>query len=305
MTADNSPNIVVDMGGCDPGTGCSMGQSGATFSSFGTYFAQSGDFMAAIQIRGNWNNVVMEGNRAEFVASPTDPGACQFLNLHNATLNNFLLSTYGDGDAIHNIISGTGDLNGGTVTGSGNVNIVGDIHGVTFHTASRMNLSVDGNVYATAVRPTRDWKTAGSGGYSGMLGGKAPDGFGELNVTGEMEVDNGGGGPLVYRSLGPGSFKIGPQVSLLATYAGSSLGLVCAHPEVEAKHYKDPSRHVLFAGNATICSKTSEIKLPGSNGSLSWQCSSLEEPQEPADGDECIITAEGVANSIFAVRKMA
>ena len=73
MTADNSPNIVLDMGGCDPGTGCGAGQSGATFSSFGTYFAQSGDFMAAVQIRGNWNNVILEGNRAEFIASKTDP----------------------------------------------------------------------------------------------------------------------------------------------------------------------------------------------------------------------------------------
>lgn len=298
MTADNSPNIVLDMGGCDPGTGCGAGQGGATFSSFGTYFAQSGDFMAAIQIRGNWNNVIMEGNRAEFIASPTDPAGCQFLNLHNATLNNFLLSTYGDGDAVHNIISGTGDLNGGTVTGSGNVNIVGNIHGVTIHTASQMNLTVDGSVYATAIRPTRDWKSAGSGGYGGIIGGSAPDGFGELNITGQMEVDDGGGGPLVHRSLGPDSFTIGPQVSLLASYAGSSLGLVCAHPEVEAKpDYTEPSHHVLFAGNATICTKTTEIKLPGSKGELNWHCNST-----PGG---CIITAIGVPNSIFSVRKLA
>ena len=269
--------------------------------------------MAAIQIRGNWNNVVMEGNRAEFIASPTDPAACQFVNLHNATLNNFLLSTYGDGDAVHSMISGSGDINGGTVIGSGNVNIVGNIHGVTFHTASQMNLTVDGSVYATAVRPTRHWKTAGSGGYGGIIGGSAPDGFGELNISGEMEVDNGGGGPLVFRSLGPGSFKIGPQASLIASYAGSSLGLLCAHPEVEARpHYKDPSHHVLFAGNATTCTQSSEIKLPGSKGELSWHCGNTSESEDldaslRADfqREECIITATGIPNSIFSVRKMA
>lgn len=131
-------------------------------------------------------------------------------------------------------------------------------------------------------------------------------------MTGEMEVDNGGGGPLVHRSIGSNVFKIGPQVSLLATYAGSSLGLLCAHPEVEAKpHYNDPSHHVLFAGNATACTKTSEVKLPGSNGELSWQCNNSE-PWDidvsllaESDRGSCIITATGVANSIFSVRKMA
>eukprot|EP01046_Picozoa_sp_COSAG06_P024231 COSAG06_NODE_1963_length_7972_cov_10.409628_9_plen_129_part_00 len=34
-------------------------------------------------------------------------------------------------------------------------------------------------------KPTREWKTAGSGGYSGRIGGASPDGFGELNVTGK------------------------------------------------------------------------------------------------------------------------
>jgi hypothetical protein len=33
-------------------------------------------------------------------------------------------------------------------------------------------------------------------GCSGRVAGFAQDGFGELHVTGEMEIDNGGGGPL-------------------------------------------------------------------------------------------------------------
>jgi hypothetical protein len=71
--------------------------------------------MAAIQIRGNWNNVEMVGNRAEFVCNNNNPAAdssnCQYLNLMNPTLNNFQLSTYGDGDAVHNMIHGTGSVN--------------------------------------------------------------------------------------------------------------------------------------------------------------------------------------------------
>jgi hypothetical protein len=104
MTADNSANIVLDMDGCYPGTGCSPGQGGATFSSYGTYFAQAGGWMAALQVRGNWNNVEMIGNRAEFICNqnkgPPLGGSmesnCQFLNLQNATLNNFVLGAHID-----------------------------------------------------------------------------------------------------------------------------------------------------------------------------------------------------------------
>ena len=89
-------------------------------------------------------------------------------------------------------------------------------------------------------------------------------------------------------------------------------------------------RHVLFAGNATVCTKTSEIELPGSKGKLSWHCSSPVSPVEAgadeapgaetqavdaagqtageageAGGGGCVIVAEGVPNSIFSVCKMA
>ena len=296
MTADNSPNIVLDMGGCDPGSGCSAGQGGATFSAYGTYFAQSGGWMAAIQIRGNWNNVEMIGSRAEFVCNDNKPGVddsnCQFLNLMNATLNNFQLSTYGDGDATHNMIHGTGSINGGLVIGSGNVALVGDIHGVSFHCASRMNMTVDGSVIATSVHATRHWKSVGSGGYSGQLGGRATDGFGTLNVTREMEIDNGGGGPMVHRSVGPAVFMIGPQIALMATYSGSSLGLQCAHEEIAQGHGEHSFRQ---AGNASLCAKTTELAHPAAKGKLSWEC----------EAERCRITADGDDASVFTVRKMA
>lgn len=295
MTADNSANIVLDMEGCYPGTGCSPGQGGATFSCYGTYFAQSGGWMAAIQVRGNWNNVEMIGNRAEFICNDNKPGVddsnCQFLNLQNATLNNFVLETYGDGDAVHNMIHGTGSINGGIVSGSGNVALLGDIHGVSFHAASRMNMSVEGSVIATSVQATRRWRTAGSGGYSGRVAGYAQDGFGTLNVTGEMEIDNGGGGPLVHRSVGGGSFLIGSQIALLATYAGSSLALQCAHAETEPSH----GGGFVQAGNASLCIKTTELALPDAKGELTWECKE----------EWCRIVANGSDTSIFSVRKMA
>ena len=50
MTADNSANIVLDMEGCYPGTGCSSGQGGATFSCYGTYFAQSGGWEQTVSL---------------------------------------------------------------------------------------------------------------------------------------------------------------------------------------------------------------------------------------------------------------
>lgn len=189
--------------------------------------------------------------------------------------------TYGDGDAVHNIIHGEGSINGGVVSGSGNVALVGDIHGVSFHAASRMNMTVDGNVIATSVHATRRWRTAGSGGYSGRVAGFAQDGFGTLNVTGEMEIDNGGGGPLVHRAVGGGQFLIGSQVALIATYAGSSLGLQCAHAEVAPPHrggFAQP-------GNASLCVKTMELALPGAAGQLSWACG--------APGKRCVILANG------------
>lgn len=104
------------------------------------------------------------------------------MDLHNATLNNFRLSTYGDGDTVHTMIARTGDINGGTVTGSGNVNIKGNIHGVAFHSAAQFNMTVEGDVYATSVQPTRQWHSAGSGGYDGIAGGLAPDGIRKVMI---------------------------------------------------------------------------------------------------------------------------
>ena len=49
------------------------------------------------------------------------------------------------------MVWGNGSLHGGTITGSGNIEIKGNIEGVTINTGSRMNLTVDGSVTSTAV----------------------------------------------------------------------------------------------------------------------------------------------------------
>jgi len=73
-----------------------------------------------------------------------------------ATLNNFDLQTYGDGDAINDPVAGTGTLHGGTITGSGNIFLnKGNTEGVSIHTGSRMNLTVNGNATSVAVYSTR------------------------------------------------------------------------------------------------------------------------------------------------------
>ena len=112
-----------------------------------------------------------------------------------------------------------------------------------------------------------------------------------------MEIDNGGGGPLVHRSVGGGIFLVGSQIALLATYAGSSLGLQCAHAETEPTD----GGGFVQAGNASLCIKTAELALPGTKGQLSWECGGGLNAAE----QRCRIVANGSNASIFTVRKMA
>lgn len=157
--------VVLDM------EGAPNNQGAATFSSFGTYFANYGNDNWAAKVMENWNNVHFYGNRAEMECPKNCPdgfqncAACRtrFLELVStnaskqlATLNNFNLETYGHGDAINNMVYGAGSLHGGSITGSGNIDLTqGNIEGVVITTGSRMNMTVNGNVTGTAVFSTR------------------------------------------------------------------------------------------------------------------------------------------------------
>eukprot|EP01043_Picozoa_sp_COSAG02_P007179 COSAG02_NODE_211_length_28730_cov_5.599490_19_plen_307_part_00 len=57
LTGDNGAMIILDMG--DAPT------NGGDFSAFGTYFATSGDNIAAVEIAGAWNNFILDGSRDE------------------------------------------------------------------------------------------------------------------------------------------------------------------------------------------------------------------------------------------------
>jgi hypothetical protein len=283
------------------------GQGAATFSSFGTYFASYGSDNWAVKVMGNWNNVHFYGNRGE-MGCPKNPcasgrqdcPACntRFLSLEgeNTTVNNFNFETYGDGDAIHNMVWGNGSLHGGTITGSGNIDIQGNIEGVTVNTGSRMNLTVDGSVTSTAVHSTRTCVKGthdmciGAGGYNPITGtGTSADGFGVLNVSGKLEVTNGGGGAIVHHTNGPsgGEFKIDDERSISASYGGCTLELICAHA----------------ASRGSVCKEVAAICLPDKlpyKETLSWTC------HNTVPSSSCVITAAGAApHTLFVVRKTA
>ena len=213
-----------------------------------------------------------------------------------ATLNNFNLETYGDGDAIHNMVYGTGSLHGGSITGSGNIFLEkGNIEGVAIHTGSRMNITVNGNVTSVGVLSTKacvvgthDMCISAGGFNSATGGGSSADGFGVLNVTGKLEVTNGGGGAIVKHSNGGGIFTIESEQSLVASYGGSTLSLLCAHRK-----------------GKSACKEVASVSLPMFDEekedrvevaeSLKWEC-----------GKACSISAAGGAEgTLFVVRKTA
>ena len=180
----------------------------------------------------------------------------------------------------------------------------GNIEGVVITTGSRMNMTVNGNVTGTAVFSTRTCVRGthdmciGGGGFNQIGGtGSSADGFGRLNVSGNLEVTNGGGGAIVYHSSdGGGKFVFRSGVMLVASFGGSSLTLVCAHA----------------AGRSSACKELASLQLPPPTAGegqqldqmvpaekLSWECggSSLA---------VCHIRAEGgPPSTLFVVRKTA
>ena len=107
-------------------------------------------------------------------------------------------------------------------------------------------------------------------------------------VTGKLEVTNGGGGAIVHHANVAGAFVIEEQVQLAASYGVSSLQLLCTHNN----HGK------------TACSKVASVQMPADNEipdgeveeTLAWACSL----------GVCTITASGgTPGTLFVVRKMA
>ena len=62
FTGDNNAAIILDMENATSGTHTA---GGSTVLVSGTYFAGAGGHMAAVQVRGRWNNVHIIANRFE------------------------------------------------------------------------------------------------------------------------------------------------------------------------------------------------------------------------------------------------
>jgi hypothetical protein len=128
FTGDNTGLLLLDAGDTMAG--------GADFFVFGTYFANSGNNLAAVEVRGKWDNVILDGSRDEETSLPPLPLQVRgFVNLVDdgnpgnntykgkgfvTQLSSFRIHAYSDGDELGEVIRGTGNLVAGTITSSGN-----------------------------------------------------------------------------------------------------------------------------------------------------------------------------------------
>lgn len=102
----------------------------------------------------------------------------------SASLRDFRIHGYGDGDEAGPVVRGSGSLLGGTiVTGSGGgIELQGDVVAVDYRSANAITLTVDGNVERSSFQ------------QGDLLQPM------KINVTGVLEVDDGRGGLLVYQT---------------------------------------------------------------------------------------------------------
>jgi hypothetical protein len=174
LTGDNGAMIILDMGGAPT--------NGGDFAAFGTYFATSGDNIAAVEIAGAWNNFILDGSRDEETDMPAHAMRGFVKLVDGASLRDFRIHGYGDGDEGGPVVRGAGSLAAGTiVTGAGGgLDLVGDVAAVDYRSANSIRLAVDGNVERSSFRQgdTRQSMT--------------------INVTGALEIDDGRGGILVH-----------------------------------------------------------------------------------------------------------
>ena len=173
LTGDNGAMIVLDM--------AEAPTNGGDFAAFGTYFATSGDHIAAVEVAGAWQNVIIDGSRDEETNMPAHPLRGFLKLVGGATLRDFRIHAYGDGDEGGPIVRGQGNLVGGTiVTGAGRgLDVVGDVSAVDYRSANKISVKVLGSVLRSSFRSGSPQQT-------------------DLNVSGTMEIEDGTGGVLVH-----------------------------------------------------------------------------------------------------------
>lgn len=174
LTGDNGAMIVLDMGGAPT--------NGGDFSAFGTYFATSGDNLAAVEIAGAWNNFILDGSRDEETDMPAHAARGFIKLVDGASLRDFRIHGYGDGDEGGPVVRGRGSLVGGTiVTGAGGgLQLVGDVTGVDYRSANKITLEVNGSVLRSSFRQGDTKQPMAT------------------SVTGGLEIEDGRGGVLVH-----------------------------------------------------------------------------------------------------------
>jgi hypothetical protein len=122
-----------------------------------------------------------------------------------ASLQHFRIDAYGDGDASWPIVSGQGSLNAGSILGHGLLNLTGagsGISAVEIRSLGAVTLLIDGDVRRCSVRSA-----------SGGPGVRARN----IAVTGELELDDGQGGTIVYLAQ---IDDVSPAASWAATGSG-------------------------------------------------------------------------------------
>eukprot|EP00039_Didymoeca_costata_P031503 m.35076 g.35076 ORF g.35076 m.35076 type:complete len:526 (-) comp8828_c0_seq1:118-1695(-) len=180
LTGDNGPLVHLDM--------FNAPTNGGDFIASGVYYSTAGNNVSAIAVSGAWNNVVVDGSRDEEDEKPANAD-CGFIELKSGTLRDFRIHAYSDGDESCPIIRGTGSLVSGSINGGGSgIFITGSMMSVEIKTAnSNVKLSVVGSITTSSIR--------------------APSlAQGYLHVTGDIDIDDGGGGRVVgYQPVYSGS----------------------------------------------------------------------------------------------------
>lgn len=147
-TGDNGPLVVLDMEGAPHG--------GGDFISTGAYFSTFADHVSAVQVRGTWSNVIIDGSRDEEDIKPADPD-CGFVELASGHLRTFRITGYGDGDEGCPVLRGNGSVaDGSIVAGGSGINITrGDMVRVDVSSGSTVRLVVNGSVEGCRWRSTQ------------------------------------------------------------------------------------------------------------------------------------------------------
>ena len=126
---------------------------------------------------------ILDGSRDEETDMPAHVKRGFVKLVDGASLTDFRIHGYGDGDEGGPVVRGTGSLAAGTiVTGAGGgLQLVGDAVGVDYRSANKITLQVNGSVLRSSFHQG-DTKQAMA-----------------IDVTGNLEIEDGRGGVLVYQ----------------------------------------------------------------------------------------------------------